>query len=141
MPEWPGLTPHNTISLGLGVILIAHRRHLAVEPEIGRPGRRGTDGAQQPRRAQPAKECRVARVLREQAVGAAIGAAEDRLATKRRAHLAQLGGDDLERLVPIDAFERARALSALAARRGAAADRRRTLADRSGEPWRRCSRW
>ena len=59
-------------------ILVGDRWHLAVHRHVGGAGRRGAHGAGEARGAETAEQRRVARVLRQQTVGAAVRIRQDR---------------------------------------------------------------
>ena len=96
------------------IVLVGHRRHLAVQRHVGRAGRGRADGARQARRAEAAPELRVEVVLREQAVRPAIRVGQDRLGSRAgfRGHEAR--GDELDRFRPRHALELAGAFASVA---------------------------
>ena len=97
------------------VVLVGDRRHLAVERHVRRAGRRRADRAREARRAEAPEQLRVEVVLRQQAVRAAVGERQDRLAARIVAFAARHPfGDELERFVPRHARELAVALAPLA---------------------------
>ena len=98
--------------LGFRVVLVGHRRHLAVEAQVGDAGRRGTHRARQPRGTKPAEQRGVSRVLGQQTVRAAVAERQNRFAARFRANRREPRGDELERLVPAGAAEAALALGA-----------------------------
>ena len=99
--------------LRVHVVFVGNARHLPVEPDVGGARCRRADRPRQARRAEGAPQRRVVRVLREQAVRAAVIERQDRLAARSIANLDHLVGDLIERLVPADAGEHAVALRPL----------------------------
>ena len=117
MPDTLGIHAPRDDHLRVGIVLVADRRHLAVEALVRRAGRRRAHRAQQPRRAEAAEQDRVGVVLRQESVRAAVAERQDRLgaaAVARRQHLLR---DQIERIVPGDALEQARAFRAAPHRR------------------------
>ncbi len=99
------------------VVFVADRRHLAVEAKVGGAGWRRAHGAQQPRGAEPPEQDGIGVVLRHEAVRAAVTERQNRLCPVVLPGLAHLAGDQLQRIVPGDALELARALGAAPYRR------------------------
>ena len=108
-----GVGAPNDDQLAVGVVRRCDARHLAVEGLRRGAGRRRADGPGEPGRAEPAEERRVARILRQQAVGAAVGERQDGLAAPAIANLRQPRCDLIQRFVPIDFFELAATLRSL----------------------------
>ena len=86
-------------------ILIRDRCHFPVERHVGDAGGSCADRSRQLRRAEPAEQRRIARVLRQQSVGAAIGVRQDRFTAPLRARIPQPLGDEIQRVVPAGAYE------------------------------------
>ena len=97
-----------------GVVLIDHRRHLAVEAHVGGAGRSRAHRPQQPRRAEAPEQDGIRVVLREHPVRAAVAERQDRFAAVLTDGLFQVLGDLVERVVPRRAHELALALRAAA---------------------------
>ena len=105
--------PHQDEPSG-GVVLIDHRRHLAVEAHVGGAGRSRAHRPQQPRRAEAPEENGIRVVLGEHPVRAAVAERQDRFAAVLTDGLFQVLGDLVERVVPRRAHELALALRAAA---------------------------
>ena len=103
--------------LRFDVILIADRRHLAVERHVCRARRRRAQRAIEPGCADAPPELRVEVVLGQQAVRSAVGIRKDRFRAELLRRLPEPVGDLLERLVPRHPGELAVAFVADALRR------------------------
>ncbi len=92
------------------VILVGDARHLSVHRLCRGPGRRRAHRAPQTGRAEPPEQNRVQRVLREQAVRAAVGKRQDGFGAPLLSHLVQTADDELEGFFPGHARETGLAL-------------------------------
>ncbi len=96
------------------VVGVGDAGHLAVHLRRRLAGRRGADGAVQPRRTEAAEEPGVLELVGEQAVRAAVVEGQHGLGAERVARMAQPPFDHVERFIPGDAREAGLALRALA---------------------------
>ena len=87
------------------VVLVGDARHLSVHRLCRGARRRRAHRAPQTGRAEAPEQNRVQRVLREQAVRAAVGKRQDGFRTPLLAHLIQTTDDELEGFVPGHARE------------------------------------
>ena len=103
--------PHDD-HLRVGIVFVADRRHLSVEPEVRRAGRRRAYRAEQARRAESTEQDRVGVILREEAVRAAVAERQNRLRAAAVSRRHELLRDQIERIVPGHALEESRSLCA-----------------------------
>jgi hypothetical protein len=95
------------------VILVRHRRHLAVERVRGHSCWRRAHGSCQSRGSEPAEELGIDGVLRQQSIRAAVGERKNRLAAPSIANLDHARRDELQRFVPAHTCETSRAFGAV----------------------------
>src|SRR5213592_3015230 len=95
--------------LRVGIVLIRDRGHFAVEGEVRGPGWRGAHRPRQARGAEAAPELRIEVVLGEETIRAAVRVGKNRFAARVALRASKAIDDELERLVPGNAFELPRA--------------------------------
>ena len=125
---------------GVDVVLVGHRRHLAVERHVGRAGRRRAHRPRQSRRPEPPPQRRVEVVVGEQAIRSAVGERQNRLGTRPcdRARASDRRSGRAPR--PTTRGKTCRRLCGPFGPPGRAAGPDRRRAHRTDAPSRRCSR-